>query len=166
MCGIVGVVSTQPIAERSRVCRALKALSSRGPDDQGVWWSQDGRVGLGHCRLAINDPIHGRQPFSGGNDQRFVAVVNGEFYGLDAEFSGRSDSFALVELYQRYGLGQSLELLRGEFAFLLYDRVEERLLVVRDRFGIKPLFWARLGQEWWFASKASALWKVGVKAGW
>ena len=145
---------------------ALKTLSSRGPDDRAVWWSENGLAGLAHCRLAINDPIHGRQPFSGGPAERYVAVVNGEFYDLDSEFSGASDSFALIELYQKHGLSKTLELLRGEFAFLLYDRRERRLLAVRDRFGIKPLFWARLGQEWWFASKASALWAVGVAADW
>lgn len=150
--------------ERARMEAALRTLESRGPDDSGAWWSEDGTVGLGHTRLAINDEVGGVQPFAGGAGERYVVTVNGEFYGLETK--GRSDSHLLPALYERYGLQGMLRRLRGEFAFLLYDRVEKHLLAVRDRFGIKPLFWARCGQELWFASKPSALWAAGVESAW
>jgi asparagine synthase (glutamine-hydrolysing) len=163
MCGIVGVFSAGPPVEKQRLEAALKTLTNRGPDDQGLWWSEDGRVGLGHRRLAITRPASGRQPLS---SDACVAAINGQFYDLDSEFERQSDSCALPVLYQRHGLWRTLDRLRGEFAFLLYDRRSRTLIAARDRFGVKPLFWARRGEEWWFASKASALWAAGIEAGW
>lgn len=163
MCGIVGVFSTGPPVERRRLRKALHSMRKRGPNDQGEWWSEDGRVGLGHRRLAINQPFFGNQPL---DSEQVAVTVNGEFYGLDAEFDSASDSWALPTLYRRHGLSRALDRLRGEFAFLLFDQQQNKLFIVRDRFGIKPLFWARHGPEWWFASKPSALWSAGISAGW
>jgi asparagine synthase (glutamine-hydrolysing) len=163
MCGIVGVLSTGPPVHKQRLQNALQSLINRGPDDHGIWWSEDGRVGLGHRLLAITRPQSGRQPIS---HDGCVAVVNGQFYDLDPEFLEHSDSSALPVLYRRHGLASTLDKLRGEFCFLLYDHRSRTLMAARDRFGIKPLFWARRDQEWWFCSKASALWAAGVKPGW
>lgn len=162
MCGVVGVYSREPV-ERARLQRALAALQRRGPDDKGAWWSDDGRVGIGHRRLAIRDVENGRQPIE---TVKTVTAVNGEFYGLPKDYEARSDSLALSRYYERHGLDRCLARLRGEFAFLLYDRQRNRLVAARDRFGVKPLLWARLGPELWFASKASALWAAGIAAGW
>ena len=138
-------------------------MERRGPDGEGAWWSEDRSVGLGHRRLAINDVAGGTQPIV----TRDVAVsVNGEFYDLPAEYEGKTDSLALVDSYQRQDLVTTLERLRGEFAFLLFDRSNNTLYAARDRFGVKPLFWARRGKEVWFASKVSALWAAGVEAAW
>ncbi|MFA5503866.1 MAG: asparagine synthase-related protein [Vulcanimicrobiota bacterium] len=162
MCGIVGVLSDRPI-ERWRLRKALQSMQRRGPDDQGEWWSQDGCVGLGHRRLAIDRAARSDQPVAG---ERCRAVVNGEFYGLAEEFKDCSDSWALPVLYRRHGLSGTLDRLRGEFAFLLYDEQNRQFLAVRDRFGVKPLYYARREKEWWFASKPSALWAAGILPGW
>ena len=139
-------------------------MELRGPDGEGEWWSKDGCVGIGHRRLAINNPENGKQPIVTGPNDQNVCAVNGEFYGLD-HLSG-SDSFAFPSLVEKLGFHKSLEHLRGEFALLLYDQNEKCLWVARDRFGIKPLFWARHNEEIWFASKASALWAAGIPPAW
>lgn len=160
MCGIIGVVSDREV-DRSRLSRGLDTLASRGPDDRGCWWSDDGRIGIGHARLAINDPEGGQQPVSDG---RFVCAVNGEFYGLST--AGRSDSHLLPQLCQGDSFAGVLRQLRGEFALLVYDQEREALFVARDRFGIKPLVWTRHQGQWWFASKSCALWAAGLAPGW
>lgn len=163
MCGIVGVLSNRPVV-RQRLTDALEAMQLRGPDGVGQWWSEDGCVGLGHRRLAINDEPGGAQPMVSPKGP--VAVVNGEFYGLSPSFHGKSDSLALLDSYSRYPIEVAINKLRGEFAFLLFDPKENRLMAARDRFGVKPLFWAKLGKEIWFASKPMALWESGLPAGW
>lgn len=144
--------------------KALDALSARGPDGEGQWWSEDGRVGLGHRRLAINDEQGGAQPLV--SPERFITCINGEFYGLDGAFRGETDSLALPEVYRSFGMLEGLRRLRGEFAFVFFDSASGRLYAGRDRFGIKPLVYARRGEELWLASKPSALWAAGVETGW
>lgn len=149
-----------------RLERAVASLENRGPDGEGTWWSSDRCIGLGHRRLAVNLNSPGDQPCSGGESERFVVSVNGEFYDLPHPYRHLNDSAALPSLLEAHGWEETLSLLRGEFAFLVYDRLTGELHAVRDRFGIKPLFWARRNQEWWFASKASALWAAGISPGW
>lgn len=144
--------------------RALDALSLRGPDGEGQWWSKDGRIGLGHRRLSINDEHGGAQPLV--SPEGFITCINGEFYGLDGAFHGETDSLALPEAYRSFGMIEGLRRLRGEFAFVFFDSASGRLYAGRDRFGIKPLVYARRGKELWLASKPSALWAAGVEAGW
>ena len=115
MCGIVGVLSPHPV-EKNRLEKALSSLHKRGPDGRGLWWSEDGRVGLGQARLAINDSAGGGQPLV---SEDFVASVNGEFYDLPTAYQGLSDSLALPRFVRDHGLDGALERLRGEFAFLL-----------------------------------------------
>lgn len=160
MCGIVGVVSVEPV-RKGRLDAALDSLHTRGPDGRGVWWSEDGTVGLGHTRLAINDPANGHQPLV---DPSWVCAVNGEFYGL--EHGDESDSTILPRLCHQIGFEESLTHLRGEFALAAYHQASKTLYLARDRFGIKPLVWARIGPEFWFASKARALWAAGLPSGW
>ncbi len=158
MCGIVAVLGPAATADLSP---ALRALRSRGPDGTDQW-SGPG-VTLGHTRLAINNPAHGAQPFHWRD--RFVAVVNGEFYGHQTSAT-TSDSWALAQAWQDDDLTHTLSRLRGEFAFLVHDRQKGTTYAARDRFGVKPLYWARHRNSVFFASKPSALWALGLPRGW
>lgn len=162
MCGVVGVVSSRSV-DPERMERALRALKNRGPDGEGVWWSEDRRVGLGHRRLAINDPEGGAQPLV---TDRFITSLNGEFYDLPSRYRNSTDSRALPDYLESFPVEEALSALNGEFAGLVYDRAHRRLLAARDRFGVKPLYWAYREEELWLASKPSALWAAGVRPGW
>lgn len=170
MCGILSQCGPAPV-DRQLFARALQRLESRGPDGQGCWFSEDGRVALGHRRLAIVDPVGGHQPLE--ND--IVAVVNGEFYGhaliraglmaRGHRFRSHSDSEILLHLYRELGLA-CLEQLQGEFAFILYDPERDLLLAARDRFGIKPLVYRHQDGQLWVASKVAALEGLGYRPRW
>ncbi|KAI3555923.1 asparagine synthase [Colletotrichum abscissum] len=137
---------------RQQFQQSLEAIAHRGPDASGVWISDDATVGLGHCRLAINDlSPDGEQPLH-SDDGKIHAVVNGEIYDHDAirercikehnyRFKGHCDSEVLVALYKIYGAPGFFKHLRGEFSFVIYDENKDRVIVARDRFGIKPMFW-------------------------
>lgn len=170
MCGIAGVFHR---ARDRRVPRelllAMGAIQDhRGPDGYDAWSLDDRGVGFSHVRLSIIDldGERARQPFC-SSDGRFLAVCNGELYDyrrlrayLTARghrFRTKSDSELILQLAQRYGLEGALEYLRGEFAFALYDRETDRLALVRDRFGVKPLFWTYTGNELVFGSEIKAL---------
>jgi asparagine synthase (glutamine-hydrolysing) len=174
MCGIVGFFS-----RRDRVCAAAlesatKRLYHRGPDGQRYWISSNGRVGLGHARLSIIDLETGDQPLA-NEDDRLHLIVNGEFYGYEAirdeldgmghQFRTRSDSEIALHLYEELGL-QFLHRLRGEFALVLWDDARRRLIAARDRFGIKPLFYAWHNDVLMLASEVKALFAAGLPARW
>ncbi len=172
MCGVIARWGPpgERDALRARITAGLEAIGHRGPDGRGIWIG-DG-VALGHARLAVIDLEGGAQPISHGG---IHAVINGELYGFEAQraelaarghvFRTRSDSEVLVHLYEEYG-DDFTRRLRGEYAFVLWDDRQRRLLASRDRFGIKPLVWARHGDELWFASEAKALFAAGVPAAW
>lgn len=151
-----------------------RRLFHRGPDGQRWWISDDGHVGFGHARLSIIDLATGDQPIA-SEDGRIHIVVNGEFYGYEAiqrdlEARGhrlrtKSDSEIALHLYEDYGL-QFLHHLRGEFALVLWEGRQRRLVAARDRFGIKPLFHARIGDTLCLASEAKALFAMGLPARW
>jgi asparagine synthase (glutamine-hydrolysing) len=174
MCGIVGLFTRgEPVSEE-RLQRATRSLFHRGPDGQRHWISADRRIGLGHARLSIIDLTTGTQPIA-SEDGRSQIVVNGEFYDYEAiqrelERSGhrlrtQSDSEIALHLYQDLG-PQCLHRLRGEFAFILWDENHRTLFAARDRFGIKPLFYAFHGQTLYLASEVKALFAAGVPARW
>lgn len=149
----------------------LEKIKHRGPDGYGVWIAPLARVGLGHCRLSINDlSSSGTQPLHSDCGE-IHAVVNGEIYDFDRlrqecisdhgyEFHGASDSELVVALYKIHGAPGFLEHLRGEFAFVLYDdrKGSRRVIACRDRFGIKPLVYTRSadGNRLLLASEAKA----------
>jgi asparagine synthase (glutamine-hydrolysing) len=174
MCGIIAMFSRRDLISPSVVECATKSLYHRGPDSQRQWISSDRKVALGHARLSIIDLSTGDQPIA-SEDERIRIVVNGEFYGYEAiqrELTGRghrlrtkSDSEIALHLYEDFGL-QSLHHLRGEFAIVLWDGTSRRLIAVRDRFGIKPLFYAWHNDTLYLASEVKALFAAGVPARW
>jgi asparagine synthase (glutamine-hydrolysing) len=158
----------------SALRRATAAIQHRGPDGQGHWVDGTGRVGLGHTRLSIIDLEGGAQPLA-SEDESIHAVVNGELYDFERQradlearghrFRTRSDSEVLVHLYEEYG-ARCVDHLRGEVAFVLWDARNQVLLAGRDRFGIKPLYYAEDGERLALASEAKALFAAGVRAAW
>lgn len=174
MCGIVALFSRRDPISEAVLHRATLSLYHRGPDGQRHWMSPDRRIALGHARLSIIDLITGDQPIASEDEQTRI-VVNGEFYGYEAiqrelEHSGhrlrtRSDSEIALHLYEDLG-SQCLHRLRGEFAFVLWDETNRTIFAARDRFGIKPLFYAFYKETLYFASEVKALFAAGVPARW
>lgn len=162
MCGIVGRVGPAPVTE-AEIRRMSDAIRHRGPDDWGVF-TEDG-TGLGARRLSIIDIAGGHQPLT-NEDGTVVVVMNGEIYNypelrpaLEAaghRFRTRTDTEVLVHLYEEHGEGM-LRHLRGMFAFALWDRSRRRLLLGRDHFGQKPLFYTITDGSLTFASEVKAL---------
>jgi asparagine synthase (glutamine-hydrolysing) len=174
MCGIVGIYSPTGAVASEELERATQRLTHRGPDGQRTWLDPDHGVGLGHARLSIIDLATGDQPIA-SEDGRLHVVVNGEFYDFERiqedlrrrghRLRTRSDSEIVLHLYEEHGTG-CLDQLRGEFAFLLWDGRAGRLLAARDRFGIKPLYYAWRGDVLVLASEAKALFAAGIPARW
>lgn len=165
MCGIVGVFNTdgEPVAP-PLLQRMTAKLAHRGPDGDGDYF--DGGLGLGHRRLAIIDlTTAGRQPIS-SESGNVVASYNGEIYnfqklrtelqGKGHRFVSRTDSEVVVHAYEEWGL-DSLNRLNGMFAFALWDGDRQRLVLARDRFGIKPLYYLWDGRTLVFASEIKAI---------
>ena len=174
MCGIAAFFSNGKRVSAERLTRATNALHHRGPDSQGVWTSPDRRIGLGHARLSIIDLSTGDQPIA-NEDERIHIVVNGEFYDFERQrrelerrghlFRTRSDSEIALHLYEEFG-AHCLQHLRGEFAFVVWDEANQTLLAARDRFGIKPLYYAVYDETLYLASEIKALFAAGVPARW
>jgi asparagine synthase (glutamine-hydrolysing) len=174
MCGIAAIWTRQAPVARATIERATQSLHHRGPDGQRHWISADGRVALGHARLSIIDLATGDQPIA-SEDERTRIIVNGEFYDFEAiqhelERGGhrlrtRSDSEIALHLYEDIGL-QCVHRLRGEFAMVLWDERNRTMVAVRDRFGIKPLFYAWHDGTLYLASEVKALFAAGVPARW
>jgi len=166
MCGIAGVLQADPrirVADEE-LARMRNALRHRGPDDEGIL--VDGPCGLVHLRLAIIDlSPRGHQPMPSASG-RYWLTFNGEIYNyrdlrdelraIGCEFKSDSDSEVILHLMERGGV-TALERLEGMFAFALYDRERRELTLVRDRTGIKPLFWTNGPEGFAFASEPKAL---------
>ena len=162
MCGIVGMSGPGPVAE-AEIVRMCDAIRHRGPDDSGAF--VEGGVGLGSRRLSIIDLAGGHQPLA-NEDGSVVVVLNGEIYNHEAlrrelvarghQFRTRSDTEVLAHLYE-YDGERILQRLRVMFAFAVWDRRRRRLLVARDHFGQKPLFYTERDGRLTFASEIKAL---------
>jgi asparagine synthase (glutamine-hydrolysing) len=169
MCGIAGIAARDAGAgvDPLRLRRMRDTLIHRGPDASGVL--ADGCVGLAHTRLAIVDVARGDQPMSNEAGDVWV-IFNGEIYnhaelrpGLEARghrYRTHCDTETIVHLYEEEG-ERLVESLRGMFAFAIWDRPRRRLLLARDRLGIKPLYYADTGQELLFGSEIKALLAAG-----
>jgi asparagine synthase (glutamine-hydrolysing) len=170
MCGIVGIVKFDPreTVDEARLKRMRDVLRHRGPDGEGLLL--DGPVGLGHRRLAIVDVAGGHQPMANEDGSVWI-VYNGEIYnhaelrpGLVARghrYATRSDTETILHAYEEDG-ERCVERLQGMFAFGLWDRSRGRLLLARDRLGIKPLYYACTGDELLFASEIKAILAAGA----
>lgn len=173
MCGFVAGLCQSPV-DRSRVQRALATLDHRGPDGVGEWFSPNRHWFLGHTRLSIIGLENGRQPIASCDEQTHI-VVNGEFYGYreirrqlradGAQLTTDTDSEILLHLYERRGIGAAQQL-RGEFACVIADLRHNAMIGIRDRFGIKPLFYSVHNGDVLFASEIKALLALGVPAAW
>jgi asparagine synthase (glutamine-hydrolysing) len=165
MCGIAGVLHRDGSPAAPLLIKAMTdAIAHRGPDGEGQF--VDGSAGLGHRRLAIIDlsPL-ARQPMT-TSDGRYTLVFNGEIYNfqeLRAElavrghaFVSRSDSEVLLHAFSEWGLG-CLRRLNGMFAFAIWDRDKKMLTLARDRFGVKPIYYAEAGDCFMFASEIKGI---------
>ena len=173
MCGIVGGILNKTLVN-SKLNNALDSLHHRGPDSCDRWVSTDGLWFLGHTRLSIIGLDNGTQPIS-SKEGDLQMVVNGEFYGYQKirdelrsqgyQFKTDSDSEIALHLYQRDGMNLCKHL-RGEYSVLIADRKNNAMIAIRDRFGIKPLFYAVFQGEVYFASEIKALLALGVPSRW
>lgn len=169
MCAIAGIlkIDQRDRVERSRLLAMAEVQAHRGPDGAGDWCQ--GPVGLAHRRLAIVDVAGGHQPMT-NEDERCWIVFNGEIYNhrslrTEMERAGHryrtnSDTETILHLYEEVG-ADCVRRLEGMFAFAIWDGVRRRLLLARDRLGIKPLYYAFTGRELLFASEIKGIIAAG-----
>ncbi|MFT5527953.1 MAG: asparagine synthase (glutamine-hydrolyzing) [Pirellulaceae bacterium] len=169
MCGIAGFSNCllRQDEATSILHRMTNALTHRGPDASGVWSDPEAGIYLGHRRLAIVDlSEQGRQPMQSACG-RYEIVFNGEIYNfqqlraeleenLFAAWRGHSDTEVMLEGFRQWGVTSTLEKLTGMFAFALWDKRDEQLILARDRLGEKPLYYAIVGRSILFASEQRA----------
>jgi asparagine synthase (glutamine-hydrolysing) len=163
VCGICGIASSRGPVDRDRLAAMSATLAHRGPDSEGMFLEEG--VGVAARRLAIIDLVGGDQPIA-NEDGTCTVVQNGEIYNhaelrVELERAGhvfrtRSDTEALVHAYEEWGAG-FVERLRGMFALAIWDARRRRLVLARDRFGIKPLYVRDVDGELAFASELDAL---------
>ena len=168
MCGIAGIVRrTRAGVAPALLARMAAAIRHRGPDGYGFY--AGARAGFAHVRLSIVDLGGGAQPMT-NEDGRWVITYNGEVYNhveLRAELEARGhvfrshcDTEVLLHGWEEWG-SELLPRLNGQFAFALWDKLTETLVLARDRFGVRPLFWAERGGDYYFASEAKAIFATG-----
>lgn len=168
MCGIAGFVDF-----KNFVCSSTKEMTSkishRGPDDLGEFISENDkvRIGLGHRRLSILDlSKNGHQPMT-SHDGRFVIILNGEIYNhrelrsklqfKGINWRGHSDTETLLAAFDEFGVAKTLKLAVGMFAIAIWDKIDGKLILARDRMGEKPLYFGWKGNSFLFASELKAL---------
>ncbi len=169
MCGIAGLINFKGDA-RVSIQRMNDRMLHRGPDDEGIYISDDGSVALGHRRLSIVDlSKNGAQPFVSGSG-RCVMVYNGEIYNAgevkerlltDAKepmtFRSTSDTEILLEAIERYGIKDALTMCKGMFGLAVYDKEKGTITLARDRVGEKPLYYGMVAGAFAFASDIGCL---------
>jgi len=170
MCGIAGIVAADRLHpdESARLTAMRDVITHRGPDDAGIFL--DERAGLAHRRLSIVDLAAGHQPLA-NEDESIWIVFNGEIYNhaqirptLEARghrYRTRSDTETIVHAFEEWG-DACVERLRGMFAFAIWDTRRRRLLLARDRMGIKPLYWTLTKNRLLFGSEIKAILESGL----
>lgn len=166
MCGIAGILgSNADVAATAK--KMADAIIYRGPDSGAVWSDPESRVALGHRRLAIVDlSPAGDQPMT-SSCGRYVIAYNGEVYNAPdlrqkleeagRTFRGHSDTEVILEGFSLWGIRQTIDQAIGMFAIALWDRKERELTLIRDRLGIKPLYWGQFGDTFIYGSELKAL---------
>jgi asparagine synthase (glutamine-hydrolysing) len=167
MCGLTGFLDLGRRRRHADMLRLAETMADtlhhRGPDDGGAWADEAAGIALGHRRLSIVDlSPAGHQPMVSASG-RTVIVYNGEIYNADElrpelealgiRFRGHSDTEVILEACEAWGVERTASRLVGMFAFALWDRQDRRLDLVRDRMGIKPLYWGRIGEVVFFGSQ-------------
>lgn len=168
MCGINGILGSK-VNPTEQIKKMNSRIVHRGPDASGVWVSQDFSVAFGHQRLAIIDLTeNGAQPMV-SESGKFVIVFNGEIYNFldikkqllkeypEVTFRGSSDTELLLWAVEKYGIDKTLKLIKGMFAFAVYDVSAEKIYIARDRMGEKPLYYGRAGGNVVFASDLGSI---------
>jgi asparagine synthase (glutamine-hydrolysing) len=170
MCGISGIYSLEKSSDllKSIAFNMSKSMAHRGPDDEGIWHDKGNNLALSHRRLSIIDTSDGgHQPMT-SKCGRYTIVFNGEIYNhhflrkklqvdINAKWQGGSDTEVLLLAIASWGLKSALKQSEGMFALALWDSVEQKLFLARDRFGEKPLYYGDIGKDFVFGSELKAL---------
>ena len=168
MCGISGIYNHQNknISSKLSIEKIVKLQNDRGPDDSGIWESKCKKICFGHNRLTIIDLTkNAKQPFI-SKDENFVITFNGEIYNFrdikkeltekKIYFKSNSDTEVIIESYKYWGLN-FIKKLRGMFALAIWDSIKKKLILARDPFGIKPLYYTKKNGVCYFASQVKSL---------
>ncbi|WP_395077872.1 asparagine synthase (glutamine-hydrolyzing) [Flavobacterium sp.] len=170
MCGINGILHfNNKSVNENQLIKMRDSLEHRGPDDAGIFIQNN--IGLGHRRLSIIDTsTAGHQPYHSENG-RYILVFNGEIYNYKFFYSelnakgltlkSGSDTEVLLKLYEIYGMSV-LSRINGMFAFAIWDKQEKKLILARDRMGVKPLYYSFYQDSIYFASEQKALFTAGI----
>jgi asparagine synthase (glutamine-hydrolysing) len=172
MCGLAGFISKIPVNNYEEILLNMgKSISHRGPDDFGIWYDENCNVGFSHRRLSILDlSSTGHQPMVSQTNQ-FIIVFNGEIYNhlelrknLENDFeniswNGHSDTETILMLFEKRGIVNSIELLIGMFAIVVYDLLNKEIYLFRDRIGEKPIYYGFQGDCFVFASELKPFYK-------
>ena len=167
MCGIAGVLNSRASDTTNLVSEMIGAMRYRGPDDSGAWGEASVGLGIGHGRLSVLDlSSDGHQPMVSASG-RYVITFNGEVYNfaelrcelevMGARFRGHSDTEVMLAAIEWWGLDKAVSRFVGMFAFGLWDRETRQLSLVRDRLGIKPLYFGWAGRAFIFASELKGI---------
>ena len=171
MCGFAGFLELAPTRSLDATLRLINEMSNRlthrGPDNHGHWVNESGTVALGHRRLSILDTSqHGHQPMTSPCG-RFVLAYNGEVYNHlelrrellngGANFRGQSDTETIVTAFSRWGIAETVKRSIGMFAMAIWDCDEQSVTLIRDRLGIKPLYYGVSNGCLLFGSELKAL---------
>ena len=166
MCAIVGIAGLTNYDRREWLKTARDTMLHRGPDDAGIWWSEDDLIGLGHRRLSIVDlSALGHQPMADITN-RYTIVFNGEIYNfrslrmelVDAgfKFISNTDTEVILNAYSYWGI-DCLRHFNGMFSFAIFDSIKKNIFLARDRAGEKPLYYSHINKTFKFASELKAL---------